>query len=45
MNIQQMSKYELRDMLKIIIGLLTEEQRKQFNDIIQAQLEKDGLRF
>ena len=38
MNIQQMSKYELRDMLKIMIGLLTEEQKKQFNDIIQSQL-------
>jgi hypothetical protein len=37
MNIQQMSKYELRDMLKIMISLLTKKQKKQFNDIIQSK--------
>jgi hypothetical protein len=37
MNIQQMSKYELRDMLKIMIGLLTKKQKKQFNDIIHSK--------
>ena len=37
MNIQQMNKYELMDMLKIMVGLLTEEQKKQLNDIIQGK--------
>ena len=37
MNIKQMNKYELMDMLKIMVGLLTEEQKKQFNDIIQGK--------
>ena len=32
MHIEKMSKYELRDMLKIMVGLLTDEQKKQFND-------------
>mgnify|MGYP000004312322 CR=1 FL=1 len=32
MNNKKLSKQELRDMLKIMIGLLTAEQKKQYDD-------------
>jgi hypothetical protein len=32
MNNKKLSKQELRDMLKIMIGLLTDKQKKQYDD-------------